>query len=60
MKYPTETDKINAKFSKRNIILYLLGFIKKIPADTLDKLDKYFDERINYYQTKNSFIKETK
>ena len=59
VKYPTEIDKINTKFSKRNIILYLLGFIEKIPADTLDKLVKYFDERINYYQKKNSFIKET-
>ena len=59
MKYPYEIDKINAKFSKRNIILYLLGFIEKIPADIAVKLDKYFDERIKYYQKDNSFVETT-
>jgi len=59
MKYSYEIDKINAKFSKRNIILYLLGFIEKIPADIEGKLDKYFDERIKYYQKDNSFVEIT-
>ena len=59
MKYSYEIDKINAKFSKRNIILYLLGFIEKIPADIAVKLDKYFDERIKYYQKDNSFVETT-
>ena len=58
MKYSTEFNRVNTKFSKRNIILYLLGFITTIPADPLDQIDTYFDERINYYQKDNSFVDE--
>lgn len=59
IKYPKEYESINNRFSKRNIILYILGFTKKIPGNIVDKLDKYFDERINHYQNRKTFSDET-
>ena len=55
MKYPIEYKLINNRFSKRNIIFYLLGFIEKIPKGIAEKIDKYFDERINLYQKRKTF-----
>jgi hypothetical protein len=56
MKYHKEYESINNRFSKKNIILYILGFTKKIPKSMVEKLDKYFDERINHYQNRKTFV----
>lgn len=55
MKYPKEYKLINNRFSKKNIILYILGFLDKIPEGIAEKIDKYFDERIKHYQNRKNF-----
>ncbi len=55
MKYPREYDFINNRFSKRNIIFYLLGFTEKIPKDIVPKLDKYFDETLDTRLKRKTF-----
>ena len=55
MKYPREYDLINNRFSKRNIILYLLGFTEKIPKDIVPKLDEYFDETLDNRLKRKTF-----
>tara|TARA_B100002019_G_C21260669_1_gene596516 strand:+ start:1056 stop:2609 length:1554 start_codon:yes stop_codon:yes gene_type:complete len=44
MKNRQEYIKILKQFSKRNIILYLLGFTERMKPAMVKKIDKYFDE----------------
>ena len=55
MKYPIEYLLINNKFSKRNIILYLLGFTERISKNIVLKLDEYFDKKIDDSLKRKSF-----
>lgn len=55
MEYQNEYDDINKRFSKKNIILYILGFTEKIPNNIVKKLDKYFDERIDRRLKRQTF-----
>jgi hypothetical protein len=43
MENPQEYIKILKHFSKKNIILYLLGFTERIKSNIVKKIDKYFD-----------------
>ena len=56
MKYHGEYNNINQKFSKRNIIYYLLGFTEKIPKVIVLKIDKYFNERLDQRLKRKTFI----
>jgi hypothetical protein len=55
MKYPREYELINNKFSKRNIIYYLLGFTEKIPKGIEEKIDQYFDETLDNRLKRKTF-----
>ena len=62
MKYPREYDLINNRFSKRNIILYLLGFTEKIkgnvyqtPKRIEQQIDEYLDETLDNRLKRKTF-----
>jgi len=59
MKHESEYEKILKKFSKKNIILYLLGFTERIKPAMVKKIDKYFDEALNRAYVRDSFKKVT-
>ena len=56
MKYFGEYEDITHMFGKRNIILYILGFTEKIPNSIVEKIDKYFDERIEKRLERKTFV----
>ena len=55
MKHRSEYDKILKKFSKKNIILYLLGFTERMKSNIVKKLDEYLDEALNRALLRDSF-----
>tara|TARA_B100000123_G_C25733794_1_gene430539 strand:- start:306 stop:1802 length:1497 start_codon:yes stop_codon:yes gene_type:complete len=65
MKYPREYGLINDRFSKTNIILYLLGFTEKIKGNVYQtskrieqQIDKYFDETLDNLLKRKTFADE--
>ena len=55
MSYPQVTDDINKKFNKKDIILYILGFTKKMKKATEKKIDKFFDDMLAVKYLRESF-----
>jgi len=56
MKYFREYRDIVKRFGKTNIILYILGFTEKISNIIVEKLDKYFNERIDERLKRKTFV----
>ena len=58
MKYKPEFNRVNTKFGKRNMVLYLLGFTEMIPKKTLQGIDKFMDDAIAFRMKDKNFANE--
>lgn len=58
MKYKPEVNRVNTKFGKRNMILYILGFTEMIPKKTLQEIDKFMDGAIAFRMKDDKFANE--
>ena len=55
MKYPRTVTDIEKKFTKKNIIKYILGFTKDFKKNEEKKIDKFFDTIFEKYNKRESF-----
>ena len=58
MKYSAEFNRVNTKFGKRNMILYILGFTDMINEDKLKNIDKFMDGAIAFRMKDIKFANE--
>ena len=58
MNYKPEFNRVNTKFGKRNVILYILGFTDMIDEDKLKKIDKFMDDAIAFRMQDKKFANE--
>lgn len=58
MKYKAEFKRVNDKFGKKNMILYILGFTEMIPEKTLQEIERFMDLAIAFRMQDNKFANE--
>ena len=55
MKYKAEFNRVNNRFGKRNMILYILGFTEMIPKKVIQSIDQFLDGAIAFRMKDKKF-----